>query len=51
MSPFNLEQALSGKPVRTRDGRKVTSLTIVNGSNDAVSSISAEVGRMYAKIY
>lgn len=27
MKPFNLQEALAGKPVVTRDGRKVTKLT------------------------
>jgi hypothetical protein len=26
MKPFNLEEALAGKPVQTRDGRKVTEI-------------------------
>lgn len=28
MKPFNLEQALKGKPVVTRDGRKVTNIVV-----------------------
>ena len=34
MKPFNLEQALAGKPVTTRDGRVVTQIT----KNDYVLS-------------
>lgn len=34
MKPFNLEKALAGEPVVTRDGRKVEQLTklLVNGA-------------------
>jgi len=34
MKPFNLEEALAGKPVITRDGRKVTQLTKLDNKND-----------------
>ena len=33
MKPFNLEEALDGKPVVTRDGRKVTIVKEYHGTN------------------
>jgi hypothetical protein len=34
MKPFNLEEALAGKPVVTRAGKPVTQLTLFNSSNN-----------------
>jgi hypothetical protein len=34
MSPFNLESALSGKPVVTRDGREVKQITRFNADQE-----------------
>lgn len=34
MKPFNLEAALAGEPVVTRDGRRVTQLTMFDGLSD-----------------
>jgi len=33
MKQFNLEKALAGEPVVTRDGRKVTQLTLFEANN------------------
>jgi len=33
LKPFNLEQAIAGKPVQTRDGRDVTQITLFNISD------------------
>jgi hypothetical protein len=41
MKPFNLEQALKGKPVVTRDGRKVTNIVV--DKTDKRYPISAHV--------
>ena len=35
MKPFNLEEALAGKPVVTRDGRKVTELYLFKTANSS----------------
>ena len=39
MKPFNLEEALDGKPVVTRDGRKVTHITKMPNNNFIVGII------------
>ena len=43
MKPFNLQDALSGKPVQTRDGRKVTQITKFNINPNATYSIAAVI--------
>jgi hypothetical protein len=39
MKPFNLEEALDGKPVVTRDSRKVTHITRIPNNNFIVGII------------
>lgn len=39
MKPFNLEKALAGDPVVTRDGRKVTEIVLLNTANDFCSVV------------
>lgn len=39
MKPFNLEEAYAGKPVVTRDGRKVTHITRISNNNFIVGII------------
>jgi hypothetical protein len=47
MKPFNLEEALAGKPVVTRDGRKVTEIhhlvTASSGNNKLIAVIGGSV--------
>ena len=45
MKPFNLEQALAGAPVRTRDGRRVTALLITADLEAAPWPITARIGK------
>ena len=40
MKPFNLQDALSGKPVQTRDGRKVTELHYFKDAYDCCKVVT-----------
>lgn len=43
MKPFNLQEALAGKPVVTRDGRKVTEIKHFKTATDSYQDVVAVV--------
>ena len=47
LKPFNLEKALAGEPVVTRDGRQVTDIAIFNSLNDERNTFAVIDGQFY----
>lgn len=47
MKPFNLEEALAGKPVATRDGRKITAIYHFTESK-SIFSVVAHIEKSYS---
>ena len=47
LKPFNLEKALAGDPVVTRDGKQVTDIAIFNSLNDKRNLFAVIDGQFY----